>query len=69
MDKVDVDWWVTLRIWWAWTWRTLLGSIVFAFVFGIVIGVAAGALCVQAEDIKVLSGFIVSLRRGPPFEF
>lgn len=39
MDKVDIDWNVTLKVWWSYIWRCTVYAMILGFVLGFIGGV------------------------------
>ena len=45
--------WDALRIWWAWIWRSILGSMVIGIAIGMIGGIFAGILGIAKENAVV----------------
>jgi hypothetical protein len=51
METVELTWGNVLKIWWAWTWRTVLGGMAIGFFVGLLAGIIAIALGYDAADV------------------
>lgn len=64
METLELTTQRTIRIWWTFFWRAVLGSIVLGFGLGFIIGFLAGILGIELSSLTVLlnlSGFALGI--------
>lgn len=67
MREIEASWGITIKIWWAWTWRSLIVGTTFSILFGICFVLILRPLGVVQQNISALTtimGFVLGLLFG-----
>jgi uncharacterized protein YneF (UPF0154 family) len=65
MEALDITFGRAAKIWWAWTWRSMLIGVVLGIAIGFVIGIFSATVGLRhASVVKVVCGIIVFIIVG-----
>ncbi len=59
--EIEVTWNKTIRIWWAWVWRSILLSVAGGLIIGVLLGIISAVIGVKMPLTSVILGFFVGL--------
>ncbi len=55
-NEVEVSWFLGLRLWWAWFWRTMLVVLFWAVIVGTLLGFVGYFMGVDSDIVSKISG-------------
>jgi ABC-type nitrate/sulfonate/bicarbonate transport system permease component len=64
MEKIEVTWGTTLRVWWSYVWRSALFSMLLGFVLGLIGGIIVGIVGgthQTASNVGAILGYLGSI--------